>query len=81
MRRLETPSPVFYGAGKRTTHVAKKLTFQKPLRQGPAINADKRTTSARAELVDRLGDQLLARPCLAKIKTEASELATRRVKR
>ena len=62
---LETAGAVVDRAGERAAHMAEQLAFQQVFGQGPAIDADERAAAPRAEPVDRLGDQFLARARLA----------------
>ena len=45
--------------------MAEQFTFEQVLRDGGAIDCDKRRFGARAVLVDGAGDKLLARSCFA----------------
>ena len=62
---LEPAGPVVDGAGERPFDVAEQLGFEEALGQGPAVDPDVRAGLAGAEVVDRAGDQLLARAGLA----------------
>ena len=52
---------VLYCARKRATDVAEELTLKQFARHGGAINPNERCGLARAAVVDRAGDQFLAR--------------------
>ena len=57
----EPAGPVGVGAGKRAAHVAEELAGKKLFGEAPAVHGDERALAALAALVDRAGEQLLAR--------------------
>ena len=59
------PDAVAVGAGERPLDVAEQLALEQALRQGGAVDLDERPARARAGLVDRRGQELLARAALA----------------
>ena len=65
MGGLEASGAVVDGPGEGAADVAEELAFQEVLRQRPAVDADEGAAAARAEAVDRLGNQLLAGARLA----------------
>ncbi len=62
---LEPARAVFDRARESSADVAEKLALQQVFGERAAIHADERTAAARAEAVDGLGDQFLARARLA----------------
>ncbi len=65
VRRFDEPLLVAYGMGERPLDMAKEFTFQKPGGCGSAIDHDKRFFSAVAQLVNPVGDALLAHPAFS----------------
>ena len=63
--QLEAAGAPIGGAGERAALVPEDLALEQRLRNRRAVDGDKRRLGARAELVDRLRDQLLARARLA----------------
>ena len=62
---LELAHPIGRGVGERALDVAEQLALEDVLAQRGAVQGHERLVLARAVLVDRLGDQLLARARLA----------------
>src|SRR6266550_242197 len=60
--QLEAANLLRDGSGERPFFVTKQLTLQKIQRNGSAIQSYKRASGARAEVVNGVRDQLLARP-------------------
>src|SRR6266849_708258 len=58
--QLETANLLRYGSGERALLVAKELTFQQIQWNCSAIQSYKRTSDPRADVVDRMRDELLA---------------------
>ena len=58
--RLEAAGAVVDRAGERAADVAEEFAFEQAFAEGAAVDADERPVAALAELVDRVGDQLLA---------------------
>ena len=59
------PDPALQRAGEGALLVAEQLALDQPLRDRPAVDLDQRPVPARAPLVQRAGDQLLAGAGLA----------------
>ena len=62
---FEPAHAVAVGAGERTLDVAEELAFEQALRQGGAVDLDERPCRAGTGLMDRRGQQFLARAALA----------------
>src|SRR5580698_3882428 len=60
---FETADLLCNGPSERAFLMAKKLAFQKIQRDGRAIHSHKRPSGPRAEVVNRMRDQLLAGAC------------------
>ena len=83
--RFEAAGAVVDRAGERAADVAEQLAFQQALAQRAAVDAHERPVAALAELVDGVGDQLLAgarfaeqqhrRPAAGDLPREAIHLA------
>src|ERR1700730_5660287 len=58
--QLETANPLRYGSGERSFLVAKELAFQQIQWNGSTIQSYERTSAPRADVVDRVCDELLA---------------------
>ena len=58
--RFEAAGAVVDRAGERAADVAEELAFEQAFAQRAAVDADERPIAALAQLVDRVGDQLLA---------------------
>ena len=54
------PEPALRGAGEGALLVAEQLALEQRLGQGGAVDRDERLAPPGREVVDRLGDQLLA---------------------
>ena len=65
MRQLEDAGPAIVRAGERALLVAEDLALEQRLGNRGAVDGDERERRARAQLVDGLRDELLARPRLA----------------
>src|SRR5262249_58982176 len=63
--QLEPPRPARHRAGERALLVAEQLALQDARRQRRAVHLHERAGFARAVDVDRVRDELLARPRLA----------------
>src|ERR1700731_2666872 len=63
--RLETANLLRYGSGERAFLVAKELAFQQIQRNGSAIQPYEGTSAPRAEVVNRVRDELLAGACFS----------------
>src|SRR6266852_7864664 len=61
--QLEAANLLRYGSGERALLVAKELAFQQIQWNGSAIQPYEKTSDARADVVDRMGDELLAGTC------------------
>ncbi len=62
---LEAPRLARHGAGERAALVAEELALDELLRDGRAVDLDERLVLAARVLVQRAGDELLARAALA----------------
>ena len=62
---LEAAGAVGHGAGERAADVPEQFALQQVFGQGAAVDADERAAASRAEPVNGLGDQFLARARLA----------------
>src|SRR5579863_3273197 len=62
---FETANLLCDGPCERAFLMAKKLAFQKIQRDGRAIHSHKRPSGPRAEVVNRVGDQLFAGACFS----------------
>ena len=65
VRLLEAADAPLVSARERAAFVAEQFAFQQVLRDGGAVDRDKRRLGAGAVLVDGAGDQFLARPGFA----------------
>ena len=63
--QLEAAGPAFHGAGERALLVTEQLAFEQRFGNRGAVDRDVGRVAARAQPVDRLRDQLLARAGLA----------------
>ena len=63
---LEAPRLAGHGARERAALVAEELALDELLRDGRAVDLDERLVLAARVLVQRAGDELLARPALAR---------------
>src|SRR5580765_7686265 len=63
--QLETADLLRYGAGESALLVSKKLTFQQIQWYCSTIQPHKRPSAARADVVDRVCDELLAGACFS----------------
>src|SRR5690606_11853812 len=66
VRKLEAADAVAQRAGERALHVAEELALEEIARDRGAVHADQRPLAARARVVDRARDQLLAGARLAR---------------
>src|SRR5439155_23976196 len=64
-RLLEQPAPRRVRAGKGALLVPEQLALENPLGERGAVDREIRTVGAAAALVQRAGDQLLARAAFA----------------
>ena len=80
--RFEAAGAVVDGAGERAADVAEELAFEQAFAQRAAVDADERAVAALAEVVDGVGDELLAGAGFAEEQsTDARLRATWRVRR
>jgi len=63
--QFETADFLCYGTGEGAFFVAEKLAFQQIQRNGGAIQLYKRTSAARADVVNGARNQFLARACFS----------------
>jgi len=61
---LEEPGPMLVGAREGAAAMTEQLAFDEVLRQRAAVHRDEGPRGAAAPLVNRAGDELLARPRL-----------------
>src|SRR4051794_33281652 len=64
MGKLETSDFLLRGVGKSTLFITKELTFDQSIRQGGAVDDDKRLRAPIAVVMDCPRDQFLARTAL-----------------
>jgi hypothetical protein len=64
MRRMDSANTRLHSASERTFHIAKQFGFKKRLRDGCAIDHDKRLCLAQAYEMDRLRNQILTSAAL-----------------
>ena len=65
-RQVEAPPAVLLRVGEGSAHVAEHLALEQGRRDPAEVHLDERAVPAPAVPVDRLGDQLLARPALSR---------------
>src|SRR5204863_5673599 len=65
VRQLELAELLLVRVGERALLVAEELALEQRLRDGGAVERDERLSGARAPIVDRLRDELLAGAALA----------------
>src|SRR5439155_13076312 len=65
MGEFEPPDPATGGPGERTGLVSEQFAGNHARAEGRAVDRYHQSLSARAELMDRPGDQLLSRPGFA----------------
>jgi hypothetical protein len=63
--QFEAANFLRYGPGEGTPLMAKELTFQQIEGNGRTVQLDKRPSAARADVVNRVRDQLLPGPCFS----------------
>src|SRR5207249_7643936 len=74
VRELELAELLRVRVGERALLVAEELALEQRLRDGGAVERDQRAVGARAPVVDRLGDQLLAGAALTGDEDRGAEL-------
>ena len=76
MRQLESPDSLRNGAGKRAFLVPEQFAFEKPGRNGRAVDLYEGPLATVAEIVNCAGDELLAGPVSPRIRIVESVGAT-----